>query len=105
MLIYIKAISQNGRILPPIFQIELLGIESASSNLMAIIRVIKDVQDQSTTMDLQKYDMYLLNLISNIFYIPVTTIVLSILKNHLGRLSCIMINHPSMARSHKIRNH
>ena len=105
ILIYIKTISQNGSILPHVFQIKLLDIESLSINLMVIGRVIKDLQGQSTTMELQKCCMDLFKLLIDIFSISVTIIFLSILKHHLGRLSYIMTNHPSMARAHKIRNH
>ena len=105
ILIYIISISQNGCIIPPVFQINLLGIESVSRNLMVIGQVIKDVQGQSTTIELQKYDMDLFKLLSNIFYSLLTIIVLSIIKHHLGRLSYIRVNHPSMTRAHKLRNH
>ena len=105
ILIYIKAISQNGRILPPVFQINILGIESISSNIMVIGRVIKDLQGQSTTMGLQNFDMDLCKLISEIFSSTLTIIVISVLKHHLGRLSSISINHPYMDRAHKLINH
>ena len=98
IFIHKKSISQNVHIPPPSFKLSFFGIKSVSSNLMVFVRVIKDVQGQSTTMELQKCDMDLFKLLSNILYIPVTIIVLSIIKHHSGRLSCIRINHPSMAR-------
>ena len=105
ILIYIKAIPRNGRILTPAFQINLLGIESVSINLMVIGRVIKYLQGQSTTMELQKCDMDLFKLLRDILSSPVTSIVISIVKHHSGRLSYITINHPSVTQAHKLRNH